>query len=413
MSHASSSDFPVLFPGLDIGNHSNEAKIEYIFDPGRFNIKTNTATLAGEEVFNNYGPKSNDELLLGYGFCIPRNPYNTVSLMLKPPPMGLQEPLKAVHLGYFHSSKPDRRLEWNAEKATFELYRPATVATQDDIFQSLPEPLLELLTYVLHHERDYSFTLIEQPRQYLATSEGKRCLPHIANILIQSLFGNLSKLHSNGSALPSEPQNTRQRQAAIYRSDLRDLIISILTPLQTYLKSLVAMSPELILQAPSLVRLETFIQLCEERKMLPPAFLDGIEANANTRDLEQLRLAGWEQDIWILLLTALSMADAPSIVETAPPYVDMAVQHLDDRVAEIEQDPTHPSHDLLHLVRTAAESSAGIWRSPLWNGSRISEQAKRLQFDALTVMCPIDGDGGEEEARLCVYMHHDGIAARS
>jgi hypothetical protein len=37
---------------------------------------------AGEEVFNNYGPKPNDELLLGYGFVLPNNPDDTLLLKL-------------------------------------------------------------------------------------------------------------------------------------------------------------------------------------------------------------------------------------------------------------------------------------------------------------------------------------------
>ena len=40
------------------------------------------ATSAGSQVFNNYGPKSNEEFLLGYGFVIDPNPDDTVILRL-------------------------------------------------------------------------------------------------------------------------------------------------------------------------------------------------------------------------------------------------------------------------------------------------------------------------------------------
>ena len=33
-----------------------------------------TPAQVGQQVFNNYGPKSNEEFLVGYGFCIPDNP---------------------------------------------------------------------------------------------------------------------------------------------------------------------------------------------------------------------------------------------------------------------------------------------------------------------------------------------------
>ncbi|KZV77840.1 hypothetical protein EXIGLDRAFT_847945 [Exidia glandulosa HHB12029] len=40
------------------------------------------ATPAGSEVFNNYGPKPNAELILGYGFALPNNPDDTLVLKL-------------------------------------------------------------------------------------------------------------------------------------------------------------------------------------------------------------------------------------------------------------------------------------------------------------------------------------------
>lgn len=43
---------------------------------------TESASTRGSEVFNNYGAKSNDELLLGYGFVLPGNPEDFVSLKM-------------------------------------------------------------------------------------------------------------------------------------------------------------------------------------------------------------------------------------------------------------------------------------------------------------------------------------------
>jgi hypothetical protein len=37
---------------------------------------------AGAECFNNYGPKPNSELILGYGFALPSNPDDTILLSL-------------------------------------------------------------------------------------------------------------------------------------------------------------------------------------------------------------------------------------------------------------------------------------------------------------------------------------------
>ena len=40
------------------------------------------AATQGQELFNNYGPKPNAELVLGYGFSLPQNPDDTVVLKL-------------------------------------------------------------------------------------------------------------------------------------------------------------------------------------------------------------------------------------------------------------------------------------------------------------------------------------------
>lgn len=39
-------------------------------------------TSQGEELFNNYGPKPNSELILGYGFSLPNNPDDTIVLKI-------------------------------------------------------------------------------------------------------------------------------------------------------------------------------------------------------------------------------------------------------------------------------------------------------------------------------------------
>lgn len=69
-------------------------------------------------------------------------------------------------------------------------------------------------------------------------------------------------------------------------------------------------------------------------------------------------------------------------------------------------DPTHPSHGLLEIVHTAAEAYPdSIWKSPEWSVELLCKHAKRLQFDGFTLPMP-PGDGGAEELRFCVYLHH-------
>lgn len=67
---------------LDFLNHSWEAKIESGFNVRTqcFEIRTLTPYRKGEQVFINYGPHDNLAILREYGFVIPDNIYNFVSL---------------------------------------------------------------------------------------------------------------------------------------------------------------------------------------------------------------------------------------------------------------------------------------------------------------------------------------------
>ncbi|KAJ4371493.1 hypothetical protein N0V83_004711 [Neocucurbitaria cava] len=91
---------PLLFPVVDILNHSVSAKVEWDFQPHQsFSLKClEGETFApGQELFNNYAPKQNDELLLGYGFCLEDNPIEQFALKLVFPPE-LQEDVQEMGL---------------------------------------------------------------------------------------------------------------------------------------------------------------------------------------------------------------------------------------------------------------------------------------------------------------------------
>lgn len=49
---------------------------------GRLDLLLHNSVPAGTECFNNYGPKPNSELILGYGFALPSNPDDTILLSL-------------------------------------------------------------------------------------------------------------------------------------------------------------------------------------------------------------------------------------------------------------------------------------------------------------------------------------------
>ncbi|KAI0065824.1 SET domain-containing protein [Artomyces pyxidatus] len=86
------SSEPVLLPGVDSLNHARGQPVSWVvnsLDPSTspesalsISLVSHAAFPAGAEVFNNYGPKPNAELILGYGFATPENPDDTIVLKI-------------------------------------------------------------------------------------------------------------------------------------------------------------------------------------------------------------------------------------------------------------------------------------------------------------------------------------------
>jgi hypothetical protein len=92
------SSHPILLPAVDSFNHARGHPVSWMVDPLHSDISlsgpslasphdayqismiTHKSTAAHIEVFNNYGPKPNSELILGYGFSFPANPDDTIVL---------------------------------------------------------------------------------------------------------------------------------------------------------------------------------------------------------------------------------------------------------------------------------------------------------------------------------------------
>lgn len=93
---ATPSSYAVLLPGVDSLNHARGQPVTWevsrmtpLSEPSRtwdtdlgISLTLETPFPKGAEIFNNYGPKPNSSLILGYGFSLEDNPDDTIMLKI-------------------------------------------------------------------------------------------------------------------------------------------------------------------------------------------------------------------------------------------------------------------------------------------------------------------------------------------
>jgi hypothetical protein len=434
MSHVPSADldFSVLFPAMDAANHHHTSKVDWTFDPGRFSLACTQPIEAGQEVNNNYGPKANDELLIGYGFCMADNPNDTVLLTLKPPPEELQVSLRTSYAGFF---TPEGA--WNGDKATFKLRRMNhAMSASTSVFDDLPKPLLELLTHIIRFDRGLPFEQLPPISHYLkdVNSHGRRYLPFVARMIVTSLAPKYQTLQTGTASLPESPQNAKQAQAKIYRDGQSEILLSTINSLRTSLRVFRPASPEFVLEDlermnPTGSRLATLEEAVElfaaSNESVVQGFMAGVQANANTSDLEQLRLAGWEEDAWVLLLCyswlAVTSNQTPLnnnnnnhsqlgkwMAEMDAEYQPgLLLAPSGDAKTAVEGEASSEAGDMMTIVqRAAAKLPGSVWEDQRWSERLIAGFGGRVLKNESFMMMVQDVRGrGREEARLVVYLH--------
>lgn len=91
----SEGPYAILLPLLDIANHSPTAKVEWFVDAKAekmsISIKNDDEVPIGQQIFNNYAPKGNSELLLGYGFILPNNDDYLVKIRCPPNKLAIRK----------------------------------------------------------------------------------------------------------------------------------------------------------------------------------------------------------------------------------------------------------------------------------------------------------------------------------
>ncbi|KAI0698478.1 SET domain-containing protein [Cytidiella melzeri] len=184
--------YPVLLPGVDSLNHARGQPVSWVVshppstssntEPS-ISLAIHTETPAGAEIFNNYGPKPNSELILGYGFSIPNNPDDTIVLKIGGGSQGLR----------WEVGRDARGVEpvWEAVKAAVKMQSEegSDEDTQDD---DLSEELwaTETLTEMAED------LLNRLPTTELSSEEASKMRPEVLAMLEHYVEGQRNILHS-------------------------------------------------------------------------------------------------------------------------------------------------------------------------------------------------------------------------
>ncbi|RII05431.1 hypothetical protein CUC08_Gglean010528 [Alternaria sp. MG1] len=218
---------PILFPVVDILNHSVSAKVEWDFQPHQsFTLKCleGESFQAGQELFNNYAPKQNDELLLGYGFCLEDNPIEQFALKLAFQPqlqqyaqqLGLLNP-ENVPFGMskdFLATDPNKEQHFlRAKGHPFGRYE-----NHVPFFRGIPPYIVHFffIQTIITSELDVSTIDVARP--------GGRITLQVLVLLHQAMEQRCSTLPLQ---IQQEPQNDKQRYAKIYRNSQARIIHSV------------------------------------------------------------------------------------------------------------------------------------------------------------------------------------------
>ncbi|KAI5969200.1 hypothetical protein CANMA_001753 [Candida margitis] len=145
---------PMLLPVVDLLNHNPKAKVEWSCLDGAFIFESDDVS-KGEELFNNYGQKGNEELLLAYGFAIENNPADSSALKIKIPDsrmdvvkdLGIELP--SIH--DYTNSVVEQAPEAKTEQGDGVLF----YINQEQI----PDSLIQLFQALVQNQWESGFTL--------------------------------------------------------------------------------------------------------------------------------------------------------------------------------------------------------------------------------------------------------------
>ncbi|KAJ2221545.1 hypothetical protein EV180_004618 [Coemansia sp. RSA 518] len=201
-------------------NHRPLTRVSWITNDATIGFQAGAVIEAQSEMVNNYGAKSNEELLLGYGFCIPGNP------------------LSCYHIKLNYSRDPQA-----ADKQM--ILEQAHIASCDHYIRAdgLPRDLLPMLRVMVMTETDVYYV-----KQAMARGEEPKLGQLGLRIELRARFLLAFLLRKKLDALPQierVPSTENGRQAVLYRKEIESILRSTLSDLDKSESRLLACASKL------------------------------------------------------------------------------------------------------------------------------------------------------------------------
>jgi len=158
------------------------------------------------------------EVLMGYGFCIPNNPCDEVTIRLGKPPEEVHAALREAFPSQFSSP------EWTADSSTFFLrgsyHYSGGYQHEMPCLRGIQPELFHAICAIL------SYTSSEMDDEALVDAT--------ISAILDRLRDKRSAISRRDTELPATPQNMRQTYAKIYRDGQLRILSEIISELEGY-----------------------------------------------------------------------------------------------------------------------------------------------------------------------------------
>ncbi|KAL8639288.1 MAG: hypothetical protein Q9226_008885 [Calogaya cf. arnoldii] len=231
---SNNDSFPLLYPVIDIFNHRFDAKVEWQLDAGNFGLCLTERTEQGQQIFNDYARKGNEELLMGYGFCIPGNPCDQVAFRLGQVPPEIHRKLRERVPSHWCSET------WDPQESVF--YIRGSFHYTSGYGNQYGIPKLDCLRGIPPELAHSVYAIILASDENAALSEGledsKRIWAGTLDALLQQAEAQLLAITRWNSELPDLSSMAGAKAASMYRIGQLKILDEVISELRAFMDPL-------------------------------------------------------------------------------------------------------------------------------------------------------------------------------